>query len=228
MQAIILCGGLSTRLGPITKSIPKILLQIGSRTVLDFQLDLLKEVGVNEVVLASGHLHNALYQAVGENYRGLRVRYAREKRKLGTGGAIKNAMSYVCTSPFFVFNGDILMKGLSLSRMLAHFSPDMHGLILGTFVQDTRSYGEIVTDDRGKISDFHEKQSILRSGYVNAAIYLLHPSIASFFPNRQDFSIERDVFPCVSNLHMFKQKEGMDWFDVGVPKTLAHARHHFS
>ena len=65
MQAVILCGGLATRLGNISKKMPKTLLEVGGRTVLDWQLNLLKEIGITETILASGHLHNLLYEHVG-------------------------------------------------------------------------------------------------------------------------------------------------------------------
>ena len=95
MQAIILCGGLSTRLGNITKEIPKILLSIGNRAIIDYQIDLLKTASVTEVVLASGHLHEVIFEHIGHQYEGLKVLYAREDKRLGTGGAIKNAMNYI-------------------------------------------------------------------------------------------------------------------------------------
>ena len=95
MQAIILCGGLSTRLGNITKEIPKILLPIGNRAIIDYQIDLLKTAGVTEVVLASGHLHEAIFKRIRHQYEGLKVLYAREDKRLRTGGAIKNAMNYI-------------------------------------------------------------------------------------------------------------------------------------
>ena len=78
MQAIILCGGLSTRLGDITKDTPKILLEIGNRTILDIQLELLKEAEVDQVTLASGHLHQVLYDQVGESRSGVQIQYAKE------------------------------------------------------------------------------------------------------------------------------------------------------
>ena len=100
MQAIILCGGLATRLGETTKTLPKILLEIAGRTVLEWQIQLLQNAGVTKIVLASGHLHDALYERVGEVYAGMRIRYAKEEKRLGTGGAIQNAMQQIGTSPF--------------------------------------------------------------------------------------------------------------------------------
>ena len=121
MQAIILCGGLATRLGETTKTIPKILLEIAGKTVLEWQIRLLIEAGVTEVILASGHLHDALYEQVGTTYAGMCIRYAKEEEPLGTGGAIQNAMQQIQTSPFFVLNGDILLANFSLKDMLIRF-----------------------------------------------------------------------------------------------------------
>ena len=225
MQAIILCGGLSTRLGDITKAIPKILLDIQGRTVLDWQIDFLKEAGVDEVILASGHLHDRLYEAVGESFNGVPIRYAKEEKRLGTGGAIKNAMRHVSTFPFFVLNGDVLLRNFFLSSMLDRLQQGMDGMLLGVLVEDISTYGEIVSDDQDRITAFLEKQPVCRQGYINAGVYLFDQSIADYFPAADVFSIEKDVFPYVQDLYVFRAD--IDWIDIGVPERLAYARQHF-
>ena len=226
MQAIILCGGLATRLGETAKTVPKILLEIAGKTVLEWQIQLLKDAGVTETVLASGHLHDVLYEQVGDNYAGIRVRYAKEEKRLGTGGAILNAMKQIDTSPFFVLNGDILIAGFSLRDMLDRFHQGMAGVLLSVHVPDIRPYGEIVSDSDGKIQAFREKQSTCRAGYVNGGVYLFDQGIADAFPKGQEtFSMERDVFPVVSNLYALQTDA--DWIDIGVPERLAYAREHF-
>ena len=226
MQAIILCGGLATRLGNISKTVPKILLEVGGDSVLNWQLKLLESVGVEEVILASGHLHEVLSEVVGVCYKGLRIRYAREEKRLGTGGAIANAMRYIDTSPFFVLNGDVLLCNFSLCEMLARFEEGMVGLLLGVRVDDIRAYGEIVSDSDGKVTAFREKAPICRSGYINGGVYLFDRGIAEAFPrNREVFSIERDVFPYLLNLYALRTDA--DWVDIGVPERLAFAREHF-
>ena len=208
------------------KTVPKILLEIAGKTVLEWQIQLLKDAGVTETVLASGHLHDVLYEQVGDNHAGIRIRYAKEEKRLGTGGAILNAMKQIDTSPFFVLNGDILIAGFSLREMLDRFHQGMAGVLLSVHVPDIRPYGEIVSDSDGKILDFREKQPIHRAGYVNGAVYLFDQSIAAAFPNGQEtFSMERDVFPFVSNLYAFQTDAS--WIDIGVPERLAYARKHF-
>ena len=73
MQAIILCGGSATRLGVTTKHTPKLLLEVGNRSVLDRQCDFLEKVGVQELILATGHLHDVLQNVIGESCKGIRL-----------------------------------------------------------------------------------------------------------------------------------------------------------
>ena len=226
MQAIILCGGLATRLGNLSTKIPKILLEVSGCTVLDWQLGLLKEIGVKETILASGHLHDLLYEHVGVCRESMHIRYAKEGKKLGTGGAIANAMKYIHDSPFFVLNGDVLVTDFSLQEMLERFHDEMAGLLLSVHVNDIRPYGEIVSDNDGKIINFREKQSVCRAGYVNGGMYLFNKTIADTFPKHQEvFSIERDVFPSVANLYALETDA--DWIDIGVPERLEYAKRHF-
>lgn len=225
MQAIILCGGLSTRLGKATKKTPKILLTIGNRTVLDWQVDLLSKAGVSEVILASGHLHDVIYSQVGENMDGVKIRYAKEEKPLGTGGAIQNAFQFVDDFPVFVLHGDILLRGFSIIDMVSHLLPEMDGLLLGISVSDLSSYGEIVADKKGRIIQFREKENIKRPGCANGAIFLFNRSIIKAFPDNEVFSIERDVFPNLPNLYVYKVDT--EWIDIGVPERLEYARKHF-
>ena len=226
MQAIILCGGLATRLGETTKTVPKVLLDIGDRTVLDWQIQLLRDVNVREIILASGHLHGVLYERVGGYHLGVDIHYAKEEKRLGTGGAIQNAMKQIRTSPFFVLNGDILLADFSLREMLDRFHGNMTGLLLSVHVDDMRPYGQIISDRNGKILTFREKQLTCSAGHINGGVYLFHETIADAFPkDRERFSMERDVFPNVSSL--WTLRTNANWIDMGVPERLAYARQHF-
>ena len=225
MQAIILCGGLSTRLGDITKTIPKILLDIRGRTVLEWQIELLKPVGVDEVILASGHLHDTLVEAVGPSYSGVSMQFAKEDKRLDTGGAIKHAMQYICTSPFFVLNGDVMLEDFALSTMLNRFQRETEGVLLGVLVEDISTYGEIVSDSQDRITGFREKQPLQRSGCISAGVYLFNQSMANYFPDQDAFSIEKDVFPYVHNLYVLKA--AINWIDIGDPGRLGYARRCF-
>jgi len=223
MNAIILCGGLSTRLGDITKDIPKILLKIGDKTVLDWQLEKLKSVGVKEVVLAAGHLASVLVKEIGFVRYDMTIIYAIEDEKLDTGGAIKHGLEYVLhpDEPTIILNGDVLTT-IDLSDMVSKLKSDSDGIILGSKVEDAASYGTLDYSEDFHLNRFLEKQGEHKSGYINGGIYIFNPQIKKYFPDLKKFSIEYDVFPSVNHLYVYESD--VAWVDVGVPERLGWAR----
>lgn len=224
MRAIILCGGLSTRLGDITKSVPKVLLEIKGSTVLKWQIEKLKTVGVTEVVLAAGHLADELRNAVGDSLGGVKIIYAVEPERLGTGGAIKFAWSHLPDSeePTIVLNGDILSDA-NLPQMAEQLRADSDGILLAAQVPDAASYGTLEADVAGRLLAFKEKEGLHQSGYINGGVYLFNESAKRFFDLPQvKFSVEYDVFPRMDNLDVYKH-DG-DWIDIGVPERLEWAQ----
>ncbi|MBU0661582.1 NTP transferase domain-containing protein [Patescibacteria group bacterium] len=223
MNAIILCGGLSTRLGDITKSIPKILLEIGGKTILQWQIEKLKELGVTEVVLAAGHLSEVLKDSVGDAVDGVKVIYAVEDKKLGTGGAVKFAFGFVSqpTEPTFILNGDILTT-ISFKDMHSYLKDTSDGIILASYVPDVFTYGTLEYDEEFHLKEFKEKEGIHKPGYQNGGIYLFNPQVKKYFPSADAFSMEYDVFPNMKDLFVYESDR--DWIDVGQPERLEAAR----
>ncbi|MBI5222538.1 MAG: NTP transferase domain-containing protein [Candidatus Magasanikbacteria bacterium] len=230
MNAIILCGGLSTRLGDIAKSKPKILLEIGGKTVLDWQLGKLKSAvetqnfaSVQEVVLAAGHLAGVLKDAVGFSRLGLELIYAIEDKRLGTGGAIKHGLEYIVRpeEPTIILNGDVLTT-VDLADMISRLPENGEGIILGAHVDDVASYGTLVYDKNYHLREFKEKEGIHKPGYQNGGIYIFNPRIKKYFPEGEEFSIEYDVFPNVKDLYVYESD--LPWIDIGVPERLEWAR----
>jgi NDP-sugar pyrophosphorylase family protein len=226
MNAIILCGGLSTRLGDITKSIPKVLLRIGDRTVLDWQLEKLASVGVTEVVMAAGHLSDVLVKEVGETRLGVRIRYAIEPTRLGTGGAIKFALQYVANpdEPTIILNGDILTS-VPMNEMVSSVRPGTDGVILGSLVEDAATYGTLVTDEQGTLVAFREKEGKHEPGYINGGFYIYNPDMRKNIPDTDAFRVEYDVFPKVNTMVVHRSHH--PWIDIGLPERLAWAREQY-
>lgn len=223
MNAIILCGGLSTRLGNITKEIPKILLEIGNKTVLDWQLEKLKDLGIDEVVLAAGHLAGVLQKEVGEERDGVKLVYAVEKKKLGTGGAIKFAMTQVKNTdkPSIILNGDVLTT-VDLKDMVSYLKQESDGIILGSYVSDVASYGTLDYDKDFHLNAFKEKEGFHKPGYQNGGCYIFTKQAEKYFPHQDTFSVEYDVFPKMKDLFVYQSNR--PWIDVGVPERLDWAR----
>lgn len=223
MNAIILCGGLSTRLGEITKSIPKILLDIQGKSILDWQLEKLKAVGITEVVMAAGHLAEVLKRDIGPERLGIKLIYAVEPEKLGTGGAIKFAWTHVAAhhEPTLVLNGDIL-TAVHIGDMQRALRLDSEGIILGSKVDNAASYGTLIFDENHHLIEFREKEGLEKSGYINGGFYLFTPHAKKHFPEHAAFSVEYDVFPKMKDLDVFVSHH--PWIDVGVPERLSWAR----
>lgn len=222
MNAIILCGGLSTRLGDITKSIPKVLLEIKGKTVLEWQTEKLKKVGITEVVLAAGHLNEVLFEKVGLHYNGVTFTYAVEQERLGTGGAIKHAWSYINNEePTIILNGDILTT-IDLADMITFLDLESDGIILGAYVPDVASYGTLEYDVQYHLKAFKEKEGIHKPGYQNGGFYIFTKHAKKYFPEQKSFSIEYDVFPRMKNLFVYESDR--PWIDIGVPERLEWAR----
>lgn len=226
MNAIILCGGLSTRLGDITKTTPKILLEIGDKTVLDWQLEKLKKLGIKKVVLAAGHLAKVLFDAIGENRNGMELIYAIEDKKLGTGGAIKHGLGYVekPEDPTIILNGDVLTT-IDLVDMVSFLKSDSDGIILGAKVDDASSYGTLDYGDNYHLNAFKEKEGKCQVGYINGGFYIFNASAQKYFPEQIEFSIEYDVFPNMKNLYVYESNR--PWVDIGVPERLEWARENY-
>ena len=223
MNSLILCGGLSTRLNNITKDIPKILLDIKGKTVLDWQLEKLKELGIKEVVLAAGHLAEVLRERVGESRVGVKLVYAIEKEPLGTGGAIKFAWEKIskADAPVFVLNGDVLTMA-GLKTMAEKLRPDSEGIIFGARVDDASSYGTLEYSANDRLLAFREKEGIKKQAYINGGVYLFTPRAKNYFLPRAAFSMEYDVFPEMKDLDVYRSDE--PWIDIGVPERLFWAR----
>ena len=226
MNAMIVCGGLSTRLGDITKETPKVLLEIGPRTVLDWQLLKLKKIGIDTVVLAAGHLSEVLREQAGEERLGVKLIYAIEPEKFGTGGAVKFAWKHLPNpvEPSFVINGDVLAT-VPLQDMLAQLDHTSDGMILGTRVEDASSYGTLEYDEDKKLLAFKEKEGKAIPGYINASIYVLTSSFLQYFPEHDAFSMEYDVFPHAKKLYVHESEH--PWIDVGVPERLEWAKNNW-
>lgn len=226
MNAIILCGGLSTRLGEITKDIPKVLLKIGDKTVFEWQIEKIKKMGINKVVLAAGHLAEVLKKEVGDSCQGLEIIYAIEEKKLGTGGAIKNALKYVPdkNEASFIINGDILTT-VDFLDMIKYLKKDSDGLILGSKVKDASSYGTLEYDKNYLLGSFREKLGIKKSGFINGGVYIFNPKISKYFPSDEIFSLEYDVFPKIKKLYVYESDK--NWVDIGVKERLDWAKKNY-
>jgi D-glycero-alpha-D-manno-heptose 1-phosphate guanylyltransferase len=226
VTAVVLAGGMGTRLRTVVADKPKVLAPVAGRPFLAYLLDQLRDAGIRRVVLSTGHLAEQFSDAIGDSYRDMEVAYAEEESPLGTGGAIKFAGGLASTDHLLVMNGDSYFDVDLAGYLDWHRRGRNDASLLLVRVPDAARYGAVVLDDDGRVTAFLEKQSNLGSGLINAGIYALRREMLARIPDGK-CSIERDVFP--KWLGQF-QVNGLatdgEFIDIGIPEDY-HRSHEF-
>lgn len=228
MKALILAGGLGTRLRPLTFTRPKHLLPIANRPHIEHVFELLERHGVHDVVLLTSYLAAAFEDtAARAGARGLRVEVIQEGEPLGTAGALKNAEAFVGGDTFLAFNGDVLTD-VDLGALLEwHKSREAEATILLTPVEDPSAYGVVPTDSQGRVLGFIEKPSREQAptNLINAGVYVLEPSVLSHVPKDEVVSAERQLFPQLieEGRRVFARGTDSYWMDIGTPDKYLQA-----
>lgn len=223
LQAIVLAGGLGTRLRGVLGEVPKVLALIDGEPWLAWVLRGLSYSGVKRVCLATGH-GRALVRDCAERVRldGLRISYSEETSPLGTGGALKRASTMLPAAPTFVLNGDTWIS-VPWRGMLDDYAGSGCDLAIAVRqVSDRSRYGAVDLIDSW-IVGFGEKAR-QGSGLINAGVYLLRPELLLARDLPACFSFETDfIQPQVATLHMRGFVVDRPFLDIGVPDDLARA-----
>ncbi len=220
MKALLLAGGLGTRLRPLTEHLPKPMALVGNRPWLEHLLLHYKEQGVQEFVIAVKHYRELIESYLGDGSKfGVSIVYSVEKELLGTAGAIKNA-EHLLSDRFVVVNADIIHQ-VNLSSALRYH--EEHGgavTICLTEVDDPSHYGVVEQADGGRIVRFIEKpkKEESPSNRINAGIYIMERRALDFVPAGQVASIEKETFPLLidNGSGVYGHPIGGYWIDMGT------------
>lgn len=224
MKAIILAGGLGTRLQSVVPDLPKPMAPIGDMPFLAYLLRYLKKQGIHQAILSVCYMKDKIIEYFGEHFEGVDIRYIVESEALGTGGAILHSLeSLQLTEPVFVLNGDTFVK-LNYRAMYNQHQNDETRLTFALReVPDCSRYGKVLTDET-HVTGFQEK-GVPGRGFINAGVYLMNSDLFHPYPVAGKFSFENDfIVTFVKSLrpHYFKAK---DYFiDIGVPEDYLRAQ----
>ncbi|MGF1685683.1 nucleotidyltransferase family protein [Photobacterium japonica] len=225
--AIVLCGGLGTRLGDMTKSQPKPMVDVAGRPFIERVLDNLVEQNVSRIVLAVSYLRDVIEHYFGASYRGVAIEYSVEDEPLGTGGAIVNAVRQcqLEQKTLLVVNGDSYCE-FDLSGMRRQLS-DANIVMVIKYLHNTSRYGTTQLDQESRVIGFLEKKRSA-SGYINAGIYLLRGSEFSSSP-LQTFSFEKAFLEgaAARSLEVVSQKSDSYFIDIGIFDDYMLANEYF-
>ena len=228
MKAAIMAGGFGTRLRPLTSNVPKPMIPVANKPMMEHVVDLLREHGITDLVallhfqpeLIEGHFGD------GSEF-GVRMTYVNAGEDYGTAGAVKNAASQL-EGPFLVISGDLLTDFNLAAAMEFHRERGADLTIMLTRVENPLQYGVVITEPDGRISRFLEKPtwSEVFSDTVNTGIYLLDPSVMDLIPPNREFDFGRDLFPLMmrEGKKLFGYIAPGYWRDIGdlLEYRLAH------
>ena len=220
MQAVILAGGLGTRLKPITERIPKPMVSVAGKPFLAHQISLLARNGVDDIVLCTGYLSEAIesYFRDGAAF-GVSFRYSREPEPLGTGGALKHAARYL-SDAFFVLNGDTLLD-IDYESVFARFkSLAVVGLMVAYDNSVFVAEGNVGVDARGFVAAY-SKEAGCGLSLVDAGVSVFSKNITGYFPRKKRFSLEEDVYPkLIAASQLAAYPTSQRFYDMGTPERI--------
>ncbi len=221
MKALILAGGIGSRLRPLTNNLPKPMIPIFDRPFLHWMLKDLAETGITDAILAVNYLPDSIMSYFDQNDVGLKLTSILEDKPLGTAGAVRNATSLLQDDKFLICNGDIFTH-IDLDALIQfHESRNAVLTIVGTSVENPSAYGVLETDSLDRIERFVEKPGIeeIRSSWINAGTYLMNREVLEQIPPGSFQMFETDIFPKLLDMGypLYCYKSERYWLDIGVP-----------
>src|SRR3989304_1867710 len=229
MKAVVLAGGFGTRIKPLTYTIPKPMLPLAGKPILEHVIDLLKNHGITEAIfllyfqpeVITNHFHD------GREF-GIKINYVIPPEDYGTAGAVKFASENLKgDEPFLVISGDLLTD-VDLTSFIEYHKKKKALVTIGlTSVKDPLQFGIVITDNEGSVIKFLEKPGWgeVFSDSINAGMYVMDPQALNFIPGRQAFDFSHDLFPRLlsEGKPIFGYSLRGYWRDIGDPPSYWEA-----
>jgi mannose-1-phosphate guanylyltransferase len=223
VDAVVLVGGMGTRLRPLTLSAPKPMLPTAGLPFLTHLLSRIADAGIEHVVLGTSYKAGVFEAEFGDGSKlGLQIDYVVEDEPLGTGGGIANVTSKLRHDTAVVFNGDVL-SGCDLRSLLDHHTEHDADVTLHLVrVGDPRAFGCVPTDSDNRVTAFLEKTQDPPTDQINAGCYVFKRSVIEQIPTGRALSVEREVFPglLADGYKVCGYVDATYWRDMGTPEDF--------
>lgn len=230
MKAVLMAGGSGTRLRPLTCDLPKPMVPMLNRPMMEHIINLLKRHGITEIIITLYYLPHVIQNYFGDGSEfGVKLTYAvEEKMPLGTAGCVK-AVEDLLDDTFLVISGDSLTD-LDLTAAIAyHKATASQATLVLTRVPNPLEFGVVITGEDGRIERFLEKPSSSEvfSDTINTGTYILEPEVLKLLPPEQEVDFSKDLFPALleNRAPMYGYVGSGYWEDVGTLQAYRHAHY---
>ena len=216
MKAAILAGGVGTRLRPLTYLVPKVMLPMGGKPLLEHTIKYLQDYGITEIILCVAYLRNRIKEHFRDGHEfGVRIQYAEADQPLGTAGQLATAKDFLGET-FLAMNGDIVTSLNLRSLIEAHKKSDATGTIALKKYDVEIPYGYVEIESDMSLRSFREKPTLTYK--ANTGVYVLEPKVFSYIKKAPPVTLEKDVFPSMiaSGEKLNGYFEDAYWADVGT------------
>ena len=224
MNAIILAGGEGTRLKSVTGDLPKPMVTLAGKPVLEHILNLLRRSGVTDVCMALHYRPEVIRDYFGDGSRfGVRLQYRVETAQRGTAGAVRSCADFYGGRDFLVISGDCVCD-FDLKALMEAHRRHHSAVTMALYAHDAPlQYGIVLTDRTGRVVSFMEKPDWSRvvSDLVNTGIYVINPAAMGYVPEDRPFDFAKDLFPLLMRQGHEIRALSMDgyWCDIGTPRA---------
>jgi len=224
VTAAILAGGMGMRLRPVVADWPKVLAPVHGRPYATYLLDQLAAAGAREVVLLTGYRAKQVLETVGEHYAGMRLIHSPEASPLGTGGALRKALSRLRSADVLLQNGDSWCDADLADFFKFHRLNNADLSLVLVKANDSTRFGQVHVSADARVERFEEKTEG-GNGWINAGIYLIARSLIREIPARENVSLERDLIPhwLAEGRHIYGYRHDGRLLDIGTPESYAAA-----
>jgi len=225
MQAVILAGGLGTRLRPLTYQIPKIMIPIRGKPFLEYLLRLLERNKLKNIILCVGYLGEKIenYFSDGKKW-GMNIKYSFEKEALGTGGAVKNAENLL-ENEFLLLNGDTFLN-IDYQNLISYFYAKQK---LGTMVifknQPKSALNNVEINSKNEVINYNKKEE-KSANCIDAGVQVYKKSILELISPNKIVSLEEEIFPIlIQKKELAAYPTNQKFYDIGTFKQLENFNH---
>jgi D-glycero-alpha-D-manno-heptose 1-phosphate guanylyltransferase len=222
VEAIVLAGGLGTRLKSVVSDLPKPMAPVGDKPFLEYIFRYLKKNSVDRVILSVGYKWDGIKAYFGDRFEGMELVYSIEDEPLGTGGAIKNAMQHVNGEFIFIINGDTFFD-VPFESLRSVFQREDKLLLSLKPMHHFDRYGCVESDEQGLLTAFTEK-GYRENGNINGGIYLAAKNIFEGYRLEERFSFETFMEENFRALKIRTSVFDTYFIDIGIPEDYTKAQ----